>query len=310
MRLLLLDILKERLIRASFYLLSGYLFFMRIPNKENDDFSNKLNRYFVEIENFYQQGVMPYLTMREVNVMLQDGSVTKSSTFDPKFVIGYYRTFLNGLKNWEVSDIQETTGESNRIYCQIFTSQDNYTIKGYFGIQFNILPYYKPDKQVIQIQKKLFDLSVKDSTVMDSVANIGNNAIKQELKNMALDDLKFEDLFEKLLQNQELVLNLEAKIKKIERLYPDLDRTEKKKNSLILELDNLIIKLYQITPNLIDYNRLMQGEEGIIVYFDIGPKADMKGKNLNKRINIAQMKPDTKVRISELFEEIISGLHH
>ncbi|HEY7228146.1 MAG TPA: hypothetical protein VH481_08480 [Nitrososphaeraceae archaeon] len=310
MRLLLLDILKERLIRASFYLLSGYLFFMRIPNKENDDFSNKLNRYFVEIENFYQQGVMPYLTMREVNVMLQDGSVTKSSTFDPKFVIGYYRTFLNGLKNWEVSDIQETTGESNRIYCQIFTSQDNYTIKGYFGIQFNILPYYKPDKQVIQIQKKLFDLSVKDSTVMDSVANIGNNAIKQELKNMALDDLKFEDLFEKLLQNQELVLNLEAKIKKIERLYPDLDRTEKKKNSLILELDNLIIKLYQITPNLIDYNRLMQGEEGIIVYFDIGPKADMKGKNLNKTINIAQMKPDTKVRISELFEEIISGLHH
>jgi hypothetical protein len=310
MRLLLLDILKERLIRASFYLLSGYLFFMRIPNKENDDFSNKLNRYFVEIENFYQQGVMPYLTMREVNVMLQDGSVTKSSTFDPKFVIGYYRTFLNGLKNWEVSDIQETTGESNRIYCQIFTSQDNYTIKGYFGIQFNILPYYKPDKQVIQIQKKLFDLSVKDSTVMDSVANIGNNAIKQELKNMALDDLKFEDLFEKLLQNQELVLNLEDKIKKIERLYPDLDRTEKKKNSLILELDNLIIKLYQITPNLIDYNRLMQGEEGIIVYFDIGPKADMKGKNLNKTINFAQMKPDTKVRISELFEEIISGLHH
>jgi hypothetical protein len=54
----------------------------------------------------------------------------------------------------------------------------------------------------------------------------------------------------------------------------------------------------------------MQGEEGIIVYFDIGPKADMKGKNLNKTINIAQMKPDTKVRISELFEEIISGLHH
>ena len=283
---------------------------MRIPNKENDDFSKKLNRHFVEIENFYQQGVMPYLTMREVNVMLQDGSVTKSSTFDPKFVIGYYRTFLNGLENWEVSDIQEATGESNRIYCQIFASQDNYTIKGYFGIQFNILPYYKPDKQVIQIQKKLFDLSVKNSTVMDSVANIGNNAIKQELKNMALDDLKFEDLFERLLQNQELILNLENKIKKIERLYPDLDRTEKKKNSLILELDNLIIKLYQITPNLIDYNRLMQGEEGIIVYFDIGPKADMKGKNLNKTINFAQMKPDTKARISELFEEIISRLRH
>ena len=281
---------------------------MRIPNNESDNFSKKLNDYFVEIENFYQQSLMPCLAMREVNVMLQDGSVTKSSTFDPKLVLGYYRTFLKGLKNWEVSDIQETTGESNRIYCQIFSSQDNYTIKGYFGIQFNILPYYKLDKQVIQIQKKLFDLSIKNSTVMDSVANIGNNTIKQELKNMALDDLKFEDLFERLLQNQELILNLEDKIKKIERSYPELDRAEKKKNSLILELDNLIIKIYQISPNLIDYNRLMQGEEGIIVYFDIGTKANMKGKNSSKVINFAQMKPHTKARISELFEEIISGL--
>lgn len=281
---------------------------MRIPNNESDNFSKKLNDYFVEIENFYQQSLMPCLAMREVNVMLQDGSVTKSSTFDPKLVFGYYRPFLNGLKNWEVSDIQETTGESNRIYCQIFSSQDNYTIKGYFGIQFNILPYYKLDKQVIQIQKKLFDLSIKNSTVMDSVANIGNNTIKQELKNMALDDLKFEDLFEKILENQELIVNLEDKIKKIERSYPELDKAEEMKNSMISELDNLVIKLYQISPNLIDYNRLMQGEEGIIVYFDIGTKANLKGKNSNKVINFAQMKPDTKARISELFEEIISGL--
>jgi hypothetical protein len=52
----------------------------------------------------------------------------------------------------------------------------------------------------------------------------------------------------------------------------------------------------------------MQGEEGIIVYFDIGTEANMKGKNSSKVINFAQMKPQTKARISELFEEIISGL--
>src|SRR4029079_6565185 len=283
---------------------------MRIPNNESDNFSKKLNDYFVEIENFYQQSLMPCLAMREVNVMLQDGSVTKSATFDPKLVLGYYRTFLKGLKNWEVSDIQETTGESNRIYCQIFSSQDNYTIKGYFGIQFNILPYYKLDKQVIQIQKKLFDLSVKNSTVMDSVANIGNNTIKQELKNMSLDDLKFEDLFEKLLENEDLIVNLEDKIKTIERSYPELDKAEEMNNSLILERENLVIKLYQISPSVIDYNRLMQGEEGIIVYFDIENKANTKGKNSNKVINFAQMKLHTKARISELFEEIISGLRH
>ena len=281
---------------------------MRIPNNENDDFSKKLNGYYADIENIYLESMKPHLTTREVDVMLQDGTITKSTTFDPESVIGFYQSFLKNLKNWEVSNIQETTGESNRIYCQISTILDNYAIRGYFGIQFNVLPYYKPDKQVIQIQRELFDISVKNSTLLESAANIGNNAIKQELKNMALDELEFEDLFERLLQNQELIVRLEDKIKNVERLYPELDGAEKKKNSLILELDNLIIKLYQISPTLIDYNRLMQGEEGIIVYFDIETKVDTKRKNSNKSVNIERMKSPTKKKISELFKEIDSVL--
>ena len=281
---------------------------MRIPNNENDDFSKKLNGYYADIENIYFESMKPHLTTREVDVMLQDGSVTKSSTFDPESVIGFYRSFLKDLKNWEVSNIQEITEESNRIYCQISTNLDNYAIRGYFGIQFNVLPYYKPDKQVIQIQRELFDISVKNSTLLESAANIGNNAIKQELKNMALDELEFEDLFERLLQNQELIVRLEDKIKNVERLYPELDGAEKKKNSLILGLDNLIIKLYQSSPTLIDYNRLMQGEEGIIVYFDIETKVDTKRKNSNKSVNIERMKSPTKKKISELFKEIDSVL--
>jgi len=281
---------------------------MRIPNKENDDFSKKVNGYFIDIEDIYLKSIKPFLTTREVNVMLQDGSVTKSSTFDPESVIGFYRSFLKDLKNWEIRDIQQNTGDSNRIFCQISNNLDNYIIKGYFGIQFNVLPYYKLDKQVIQIQKELFDLSVKNSTLSESVANIGNSTIKQELKNLALDDLEFEDLFERLLQNQELIVKLEDKIKNVEKLYPELDGAENKRSSLIYELENLIIKLYQVSPILIDYNRLMQGEEGIIVYFDIETKVDRKGKKSNKSVNFAQMKSDTKERIFELFKEINSVL--
>jgi hypothetical protein len=240
--------------------------------------------------------------------MLQDGSVTKSSTFDPESVIGFYRSFLKDLKNWEIRDIQENTGDSSRIFCQISTNLDNYIIKGYFGIQFHVLPYYKLDKQVIQIQKELFDLSVKNSTLSESVANIGNSTIKQELKDMALDDLQFEDLFERLLQNQELIAKIEDKIKNVEKLYPELDGAENKKSSLIFELENLIIKLYQVSPILIDYNRLMQGEEGIIVYFDIETNVDGKGKKSNKSVNFAQMKSLTKESIFELFKEINSVL--
>jgi len=281
---------------------------MRVPNNEKDDFSKKLNGRFAEIENIYLESIKPYLITREVNVMLQDGSVTKSSTFDPESVFGFYRSFLKDLKAWEVSDIQETTGESNRIFCEINANPDNYAIRGHFGVQFNVLPYYKPDKQVIQIQRELFDLSVKNSALLESVANIGNNTIKQELKNMALDELQFEDLFERLLQNQELIDRLEDKTKDVETLYPELGGAEKKKNSLILELHNLMIKSYQISPTLIDYNRLMQGEEGIIVYFDIETKLDTKGKNSNKSVNFERMKSPTKKKISELFKEIESVL--
>jgi hypothetical protein len=281
---------------------------MRIPNKENDDFSKKVNGYFIDIEDIYLKSIKPFLTTREVNVMLQDGSVTKSSTFDPESVIGFYRSFLKDLKNWEIRDIQENTGDSSRIFCQISTNLDNYIIKGYFGIQFHVLPYYKLDKQVIQIQKELFDLSVKNSTLSESVANIGNSTIKQELKDMALDDLQFEDLFERLLQNQELIAKIEDKIKNVEKLYPELDGAENKKSSLIFELENLIIKLYQVSPILIDYNRLMQGEEGIIVYFDIETNVDGKGKKSNKSVNFAQMKSLTKESIFELFKEINSVL--
>lgn len=281
---------------------------MRIPNKDDEGFAKVLNAIFVNIEDAYLRSMKPILTTTEINVMLQDGSVTKSSTFDPQSITQFYRSFLKDLRNWQVGDIQETTGELNRIYCQILANLDNYTIKGFFGIQFTILPYYKPDKQVIQIQKELIDLSTENSTLLESVANIGNQTIKQELKNMSLDDLEFEDLFERLLQNQELIGNLEEKIKNIERKYPKLEGAEKKRNSLIYKLNNLIIKVYQVSPNLIDYNRLIQGEEGIIVYFDIEPKADPKGKNSSKLVNLARMKAPAKKEISDLFIEINSSL--
>jgi hypothetical protein len=278
---------------------------MRIPNNADNDFAKKLNQYFAEIEDFYLQGMKQALTTTEVNVMLQDGSVTKTMTFDPQLVIRYYRSFLKDLKNWEAGDIQETTGDLNRIYCQISANLDSHVIKGFLGIQYHILPYYKPDKQVIQIQKELIDLSINNSSQLESVANIGNNTIKQELKNMALDELAFEDLFEKLLDNQELTSKLEHKIRNVEKIYPELKGAEKKRNSLIYKLDNLIMKVYQVSPISIDYNKLIQGEEGIIVYFDIEPGVDPKAKkSSSKTVDLSRMKPPMMERIGELFKEV------
>ena len=293
---------------------------MRIPNNHTDDFSKNLNDYFAKIEDTHLERIKPFLATRELNVMLQDGSVTKSSTFDPKHVVEFYRSFLSDLKNWK-GDIQETTGELNRITCQISTALDNYTIKGYFGIQFHVLPYYKPDKQVIGLQKELFELSTRNSALQESVSNIGNSTIKQELKKMALDELEFEDLFERLFQNQELIGKLEEKVKNIEESYPELNGAEKRKSSIISELENLVIKLYQVSAITIDYNKLMQGEEGIIVYFDVetihkkkgngrGKGKGMEKGNQTKSVNFENIKDITKERTTELFDEVASALQH
>ncbi len=90
-----------------------------------------------------------------------------------------------------------------------------------------------------------------------------------------------------------------------------MEGAEKKNTSLIYELENLIMKVYQVTPILIDYNRLMQGEEGIIVYFDVEPRVDAKAKrSTNKTVNFSRMTPPTKQRIGELFKEITTALHN
>ena len=57
-----------------------------------------LNAHFVNIENAYLRSMKPILTTTEINVMLQDGSVTKSSTFDPQSTIQFYRSFLKIYK--------------------------------------------------------------------------------------------------------------------------------------------------------------------------------------------------------------------
>ncbi|MDQ3852992.1 MAG: hypothetical protein M3299_09180, partial [Thermoproteota archaeon] len=51
-----------------------------------------------------------------------------------------------------------------------------------------------------------------------------------------------------------------------------------KKSELLSELNDLLMKFYHTSPVLIDYNRLMQGEEGITNYFDIEVLKNTKTK--------------------------------
>jgi hypothetical protein len=54
-----------------------------------------------------------------------------------------------------------------------------------------------------------------------------------------------------------------------------------RKSELLSELNDMLVSFYQTSPVLIDYNRLMQGEEGITNYFDI--EVIRKNKKMKRR---------------------------
>jgi hypothetical protein len=54
-----------------------------------------------------------------------------------------------------------------------------------------------------------------------------------------------------------------------------------RESELLSELNHMLVSFYQTSPVLIDYNRLMQGEEGVTNYFDI--EVIKNNKNTKRR---------------------------
>jgi hypothetical protein len=93
-----------------------------------------------------------------------------------------------------------------------------------------------------------------------------------------INNLSFEELFAKIYENNNLMNNLEQKALKLEKRFPQLQDSENKREQLISQLNDMIIDLYRITPVKMDYNGLMQGEEGIVSYFEIEIIKNKTGK--------------------------------
>src|ERR687887_818176 len=102
-----------------------------------------------------------------------------------------------------------------------------------------------------------------------SMATKGNDMIQRELEKIEYStEMEFEELFTKLLEDKKLISDLEGKVLAVEKEFPEFEEMHNKKTRLFAELNDLVIELYQISPVLMDYNKLMQGEEGVVTYFD------------------------------------------
>ena len=252
---------------------------MRLPLKGSDYFVKRINEAVETINEEFVYFLKPKLQMKKVDVMLGDGTITNAETFDPKEITNEFRRILENLNNWIVTDISNSkTEDLYRLYFQITCNIDKFYIYGYFGIQFHVLHYYKLDKEVIKIQKELVKLNQDVTESFISLADKGNAIIEDELRRQGINNLPFEELFAKIYENNNLMNNLEQKALKLEKRFPQLQDSENKREQLISQLNDMIIDLYRITPVKMDYNGLMQGEEGIVSYFEIEIIKNKTGK--------------------------------
>ena len=255
---------------------------VRAPLNGDDYFCRQVNAAAEKVQEAYLQAIKPAIAMHQANAMLGDGTVTQAGTFDPQNVQNFYQQLANTLEDWTFSGIMKSATEDlHRLYSQFTKETGKFYISAYFGTQFHVLPYYKVDKRLIEIQKELSKIADKATSVLSMMTSTADRVLSAELEKRGYTNLEFEELFAKMFDDEKLVEELNKKAAAVESQFPQFEETRNKESKLFLELNDLIMKLYQTSPVLIDYNRLMQGEEGVTNYFDV--EVINKNKKMKKK---------------------------
>jgi hypothetical protein len=279
---------------------------MRLPLKGDDYFIREVNAAFESIREAYLNALKPQVVMKKVNVMLGDGSVVQSDTFEKHKVILFYQQMIKSLKGWVTTGVSNSnTDDLHRLYCSIAQEVGKYNIHGYFGIQFHALPYYKVEKRVIEIQKELSQLAGNATNTLHSIADKGNEIIRKELEKIGYTDIGFEELLSKLFEDQKLTEDLGVKASMVEQEFPEFEDMHKRKKKLFAELNDLLVELYQTSSVLIDYNKLMQGEEGIVTYFEIETIRNKRTKERDFYINTKRVSKESTEQILSKFNHVV-----
>jgi len=273
---------------------------MRAPTKGDDYFCNRVNGAAENVQKTFLDAIKPAIKMHKHQVMLGDGTVAEADTFDPDKVQDFFRQLEKVFENWTCSGIhQSVTDDLHRIYSTFSKEIGKFYITIYFGIQFHVLLYYRVDREVIEIQKELAQTEDKAASTLDNLKSTANEMLVTELGKRGYMNLNFDELFVKVFEDDDFLGELSEKAAVLEDQFPGFREAQSKKSELLSSLQHLIMKFYVTSPVLIDYNRLMQGEEGVTNYFDI------EIVKRNKKSKIREAFVDT-AKISEEASDALS----
>ena len=284
---------------------------VRLPLKGDDYFCRQVNAAAQKVEKTYLETIEPSIAMQKVDAMLGDATVAHVDTFDPQKVQMFYQRLERSMEGWAFSGIlKSATEDLHRLYCQFTRGIGRYMITGYFGVQFHVLPYYRVDKHVIEIQKELAKIAHDATSVFKNMTGTADAVLAAELEKRGYASMEFQELFTKMFDDEKLVQELDEKASMVERQFPEFEEMGKKKNRLFAELNDLLMELYQTSPVIIDYNRLMQGEEGITNYFDIEFVKNKKTKAREAYLDTTKIKKDAADLISAELDRVTAALRN
>lgn len=283
---------------------------MRAPIKGDDYFCRQINVATKRVQEAFLDAIKPSIALRHENVMLGDGTITQAGTFDLQNVENFFQRFGYALEGWTFSGIlKSATEDMHRIYCTLTKETDKFYMSVYFGIQFHVLLYYRVDTQVIDIQKELMKIEETAASVSDNMTRTADKLLATELEKRGFNNLGFDELFVRMFEDDRLVEQLSEKTAVVEDQFLEFRDARTKKSELLSKLKTLLIEFYKTSPVLIDYNRLMQGEEGVTNYFDIEILKNKKTKRREAFLDTAKITEEATDKLSREVGAVEEVLH-
>ena len=275
---------------------------MRIPNNLTDKFSIQLNELYSIVSKNYLKNMEKNIHPQRVNVMLADAKALQRDTFKPSKVSKFYEMLAKKMTGWSSEGINRTdTDDLRRLHLSFKTLFESYSLSCYFGIQYHALLYYKYDNRIKDIQIEIMELDEKVSALKDELEGKENAIIQEELNKRDITNLGFEEMLTTMYNNQQLYSELTKKVDDVGKVNPEYLNMIKKRDLLVADLKKMTVEVYSTKPVLIGADKLMVGEEGISVYFDL--EVMKKGESSGK-IKIETIPPEVKQGIIDRLEEV------
>jgi len=277
---------------------------MRLGSKTDDEFLIKLNKKNSQIQSIFHEKIKEIAKKHPVDVMMQDGVVKKQETFDVEKIHQVYNEFANRLQDWTLDGISSTNDEGiRRNFIKLNTNADNCRISLHLSIQYHVILFYQPNYEVMKKQKELSDFMDETKKHEGELTKKSDHLILEKLRAEGYKDLDPQNLFEIFYSDDKIREKIMSEIEI--QTDGDLQKISQRKESLLKELDDLLLETYQMEPILIDEARLVTGEEGCVCNIDIEMiENDQKSSLFDSK----KISNSTKEKITSSINQVLEAI--